>query len=152
VSLVCPKCDTTSFRFFGSLECGPNGFADETTIQRARCFRCNAHFICVYSETRSFNPDRDDRVSHLAFDADPKLWERSEAIFTPQTNKVAPPENIAAAMNVLRKCQSDGTPGQSIKYRAVKPPKPETSTNPQTERNKAIRSFLGKLAGVFRLR
>lgn len=133
MSLVCPECESASFKIVGSVECGPDRGADENTIQRAFCKECAAVFLCVYKSTRSFRSDRDDRVTHLAFATDQGLWNSSADIFEKPTSRVSSEAKIAAAMCVLRMAQETGGTGQPIAYA----PAPPSQMSTQTESNAA---------------
>ncbi|MEL6744258.1 MAG: hypothetical protein AAFO68_02155 [Pseudomonadota bacterium] len=121
MGLICPTCGGSAFKIVDSVECGPNGYADETTIQRAACPDCATLFICTYSESRSFRSDRDDRVTHTAYVADRAVWEQRADVFTQPASRVASDDRIAVAQAVLTACQTDPkgewVQGLLIRYR-----------------------------------
>ena len=74
MSLICPACGSAEFSIRDSVELGPDSHWDERTMHRASCSACGSRFICSYLEKRSFRPDRDDSVSHVAYTTGRMLW------------------------------------------------------------------------------
>ncbi|MEM7635311.1 MAG: hypothetical protein AAF299_12165 [Pseudomonadota bacterium] len=153
MSLVCPECESQSFSVVDSVECGPGQFADESTIQRAYCAECDTCFLCTYTESRSFNPDRDDKVTHLAFVANRGLWEGSAGIFQTPSSKISSRTRITLAMRVLTETRDHGVTGKTIAYSRASVQEQKPLSDPVENShpaNSGIAAWFDKLLGVFR--
>ncbi len=116
MSLVCPVCDLTQFKILDSVEIGRSMSWDEQTMQRAHCSNCGERFVCLYLEQRSFNPDRDDKVSHHAYLASTVPWWLAGLVFEKPKRKRSKPWRISLGTNLFDKCRGDNA-ALAIRYK-----------------------------------
>ena len=119
MALVCPHCNAPDLKIRDSVELGPDAHWDERTVQRAHCPQCNHHFVCNYQEQRSFHSDRDDYVSHVAYDTSQWFWHAIGTPFSRPQRRRSPPWRRRLASWVLKICRRSEEP-LPLRYEASK--------------------------------
>lgn len=132
MSLICPVCKKPSLYLVDRVECGPNPAVDEDTVQRGYCGTCDSCFICRYAAVRSFNPNRDDRFTHVAYRAERRDWIIAGRAFSDGT-RIASAKRIAIAVKHLNRARAGEKP-MHLKLGAdralAEPPYPSTAELP----------------------
>lgn len=125
MTLLCPLCESERFKILDAITIGPDVYWDERTVQRAHCPACHTCFICIYQSKRSFNPDRDDKEEHVAYENQSLAWFLGRFVFAKPQSRISPRWRRVLMRKILKRCLGTGnSPPMPIVY--VPPPKAKT--------------------------